>query len=120
MSEEYVNFKEKFNLQQRQSESKRILEKYPNRIPVIIEKSHQCKKIGLVDKNKYLIPKDLTLGQLMYVIRKRLSITSEQGIFLFINNTMIPVTQTMDLIYKNNHDEDNFLYIVYAGENTFG
>jgi len=118
--EEYIYFKDKFTLEQRKIESNRILQKYPNRIPVIVERAVSCKTIGNIDKNKYLIPNELTLGQLQYVLRKRLTLTAEQGIYLFINESLYPVTTPLHQIYKDSKDEDNFLYVVYAGENTFG
>ena len=34
--------------------SENILKKYPNRIPVIVEKSKRCKDIE-IDKTKYLV-----------------------------------------------------------------
>ena len=44
--------------------------RYPDRIPVICEKDPRS-DIPPVDKRKYLIPMDLTVGQFVYVIRKR-------------------------------------------------
>lgn len=120
MSEDYIYFKDKFTFEQRKQESTRIIQKYTNRIPVIVERAQGCKNVDLIDKNKYLIPRDLTLGQLQYVIRKRLTLTSEQGLFLFINEQMYPVTHNISQIYNVSHDDDKFLYIKYSGENTFG
>jgi len=108
------SFEKRFN------ESKGILEKYPNRIPVIVEKFKKCKDIVDIDKNKYLVPEDLTVGQFIFVIRKRLKLTAEKAIFLFINNKLMPTHELMRSVYNNEKDDDNFLYVVYSSENTFG
>ena len=100
----------------RKEESTRILNKFPNRIPIVTEKSGGNPDIPLIDKNKFLVPKDLTLGQYAYVIRKRLKINSEHGIFYFINNKMLPMGENIANIYHNEKDEDGFLYISYGGK----
>ena len=71
-------FKEEKTITERKQESCRILRKYPGRIPIIVEKSKGCKRNLILDKKKYLVPQDLTLGQFTYIIRKRLSIKSEE------------------------------------------
>ena len=42
---EYIEFKERFSLKKRLEESKRIIEKYSERIPVIVEKQELMLKI---------------------------------------------------------------------------
>lgn len=113
------SFKEKFPLNDRTDESCRIRKKYPDRIPVIVEKSKNT-DINCIDKNKYLVPKDLTVGQFVYVIRKRIKLSPDQAIFLFIDNTLPPSDSLMSQIYKEHVDKDGFLYVLYTGESTFG
>ena len=74
-----------------------------------------------LDKIKYLVPIDLTVGQFMYVIRSRLKLNAEKALYLFINGT-IPASSSVILdLYELYKDEtDGFLYIVLNGENTFG
>ena len=72
---EPFNFKKMYKKQDRLLESKRILAKYPDRIPVICQKTtSKTNSIPDLDKHKYLVPSDLTAGQLIYVIRKRLNL----------------------------------------------
>ena len=103
----------------RAAEAARIREKYPDRIPVICEKEPRS-DIAPVDKRKYLIPIDLTVGQFVYVIRKRISIPPEKAIFIFVNNTLPPTAALMSTVYEQHKDEDGFMYMMYSGENTFG
>ena len=73
-----------------------------------------------IDKKKYLVPQDLTVGQFVYIIRKRIKLSPEKAIYLFINNILPPTAALMSSIYEDQKDEDGFLYITYSGENTFG
>ena len=83
-------------LEKRQAEAQRIRSKYPDRIPVICEKADRS-DIPDIDKKKYLVPSDLTVGQFVYVIRKRIKLSPEKAIFIFINN-VLPPTGRLDLI----------------------
>ena len=103
----------------RKSEAQRIRAKYPDRIPVICEKDDRS-DIPDIDKKKYLVPADLTVGQFVYVIRKRIKLSPEKAIFIFINNILPPTASLMSTIYEEQKDSDGFLYITYSGENTFG
>lgn len=116
----YKYFKDKHPFIERESEAKRIRRKYPSRYPIIIEKAKECKSLDSIDKIKFLAPGDLSIGQLIYVIRKRIKLTSELGLFIFINNNMPTPAELVNIVYENNKDEDGFLYIKYSGENTFG
>ena len=44
---------------------------------------------------RYLVPADLTVGQFVYVIRKRIKVSSEEAIFMFVKNTLPPTGETM-------------------------
>ena len=63
---------------------------------------------------------DMTVGQLVYVLRKRISLPSDKAVFVFVNNTLPPSAALMSNVYLKHKDEDGFLYICYSGENAFG
>lgn len=114
-----LKFKEEHPYEKRIEESRRIREKYPDRVPVVVEKNPQS-DIPEMDKKKFLVPADLTTSQFIYIIRKRISLPPEQAIFIFIHNSLPPSTHLMSELYKEHKDEDGFLYVVYSGESTFG
>ena len=111
-------FKQEHSFSDRASEVQRIRRKYPDRVPVICER--QGTSVPTIDKHKYLVPSDLTVGQFMYVIRRRITLPPEQAIFLFIDNQLPPTQATFGLLYEEHREKDGFLYITYSGENTFG
>lgn len=119
LTNEYLPFKNTYPYISRYHESSRVLNKYPDRIPVICEKSKNC-KMDEIDKHKYLVPIHLTCGQFIYVIRKRLNLSAEKAIFIIINGTIPPTSTNIAEIYYKNKNEDGFLYITYTSENVFG
>ena len=119
------DFKKKFDYQSRRSESSRIIAKYPDRIPVIVQRSivKSSELLPDIDKHKYLVPSDLTVGQFVYVIRKRITLGAEKAMYIFCGDrgsVLPPSSSLMSNIYERHKDEDGFLYIMYTGENTFG
>ncbi|KAH6777255.1 Ubiquitin-like superfamily protein [Perilla frutescens var. frutescens] len=113
------SFKLEHPLEKRQVESTRIREKYPDRIPVIVEKAERS-DVPDIDKKKYLVPADLTVGQFVYVVRKRIKLSAEKAIFIFVKDMLPPTASLLSAIYDEYKDEDGFLYMTYSGENTFG
>mmetsp|Transcript_12875 Transcript_12875/g.19292 ORF Transcript_12875/g.19292 Transcript_12875/m.19292 type:complete len:117 (+) Transcript_12875:79-429(+) len=113
------DYKAEHKFEKRKAEAKKIRTKYPDRIPVICEKAKKSDIVN-IDKKKYLVPADLTVGQFVYVIRKRIKLSAEKAIFIFVNNVIPPTGALMSQIYKEHKDEDGFLYVTYSGESTFG
>jgi hypothetical protein len=129
-----------------------------NKIPIIIKKkkndtvlsklSYLKYKLPELDKCKFLVPKDLTVAQFIYVIRKRLKLSYEKSIIIYFKNSedklfIYPNSHTLEAVYNetrtsdvsskkeyncssgnNKNDDvaivDKFLYAFYTGENTFG
>lgn len=145
-------------LAKRQAESARIRDKYPDRIPIIVEHAAKDRTglatIGMslplqipaplpivlpfclsysIDKNKYLVPADLTIGQFVLyahlllrcpppfsflpshlksflwccsVIRKRIALAQSQSLFLFVNDKLPPASALMSAVYKVQQTSD--------------
>ena len=115
------DYKSKVPFDLRKQESNRIKEQYPDRLPVVVEKNVTCKSLPDIDKKKFLVPKDLTIAQFLYVVRKRLNIDSTQAIFLFSKDNTLPTgSQEIQSVYDELKDDDGFLYLFYSAESTFG
>jgi GABA(A) receptor-associated protein len=126
-----IRYREKYSLEQRRAESKNVKKKYPDRIPLIVSKDPDS-DLSNIDKEKYLVPSDFTVAQLLTIIRQRTTIGPEKSINLFVidyNNTQIlaPTSSTIGSLYTqyvdtfiNDKKYDGYLYIVYTGENVFG
>ena len=112
------DFKIVHTLEKRKEEARRIVDKYPDRIPVICQR--KTLDAPEIDRKKYLVPKDLSLANFMYIIRKRVKLSPEKSIYLFINGNMVTLTTLMSAIYEDHKNNDGFLYIDYSCESTFG
>lgn len=107
-------------LEERRELSKKMTSKYPDKVPVIIEKTKDKADID-IDKRKYLVPHELTVSQFIYTIRKRIKLKSEQAIFMFFGNNMVNTSMIMSEVYKYyRNKEDNLLYATISAESTFG
>ena len=105
---------------ERVKKSQLILEKYPDRVPLIIQPSKTDRDAYPIDKSKYITPRDLSLLQLQQIIRKRIHFPAEKAMFMFINNKIFPITSVIGPVYDANKDTDGFLYVTYCQESTFG
>lgn len=114
-----ISFKDSKTFEERLAESKKIREKYPDRIPVIVEKNETA-TVNQIDKRKYLVPKDLSFSQFLYIVRKRINLNQSEALFLFVNNKLVPSNKSIFDVYDKEQDKDGFLYIIYNNENTFG
>jgi GABA(A) receptor-associated protein len=113
-------FNKRTSFEKRLEESEKVRAKYPERLPVIVERHGNSLNIPEIDRNKYLVPDDLTFGQMVYVIRKRVQIPSDQAMYFFVNGSLMPFNKLIFEIYEKHKSEDGFLYLIYSGETTFG
>ena len=65
-----------------------ILEKYNDKVPIILTRCNTCKDLPDIN-NKYIISKDLTLVQFMFIIKKKIKINENQTLYLLIDNKHI-------------------------------
>ena len=113
-------YKKEKTLEERYAESSRMYKKYRNKICVIVEKGNNT-HIKDIDRRKYLVPEDMTLGGLNLVIRRRLELDSKESLIFFVEGKhLFPITTPLSTIYNLHSDKDGFLYINYTNENTFG
>jgi GABA(A) receptor-associated protein len=114
-----VSFRDK-PLVERKIEVEKILKRYPDKIPVVLIKNNSA-HIPNIDKEKFLVPNTMTVGEFIYMIRKRIILESHQAIFIFFNNNLVNTSALMSEIYMNyKNKDDEMLYASYSGENTFG
>ena len=94
-------------VEKRSAEAKRILTKYPDRIPVVVEKSARS-TLPEIDKKKFLVPGSMLCGEFKYIIHKHLqsqlsggsdALSAEQTLYLFVRNTP-PRTGTFYITHR--------------------
>jgi GABA(A) receptor-associated protein len=146
MSYKPYYFKDKYCFEERFDEVQRIKKRYPDHIPVICEKDiNDRTKYGLnasIDsscdkgatllhddfrfrgenhlKCKYLLNPNMTIGEFIYIIRTKIKLSPEKGLYFFINGVIPAMNEMMCTIYRSHKSNDGFLYMRYTSENTFG
>jgi GABA(A) receptor-associated protein len=106
----------------------KIRAKHKGSLPVIIQPSTDLEP--KIIKYKFIINKDATLSQLMFVVRKYINLGADEGLFFYIlsfdqitcqyvRKVFEPLSKTMGQL-EASHSCDGFLYIVYALESVFG
>mgnify|MGYP003706012285 CR=1 FL=1 len=109
------------SFEERLNESIKIMELHTDRVCIYVEKSNECHSLNQIDRNKYLVPNNLSIGQFLYVIRKRIKLPQEKALFFYTKNKSLLSGSTHIIdIYNKHKDSDGFLYITYTGENCFG
>lgn len=99
----------------------KLLNKYPNRVPI---KVNVCTKLKSIEKTQFLVPKNYTVSRFMLVLRNKITLSKEQGLFLLINNELPPTSELLGNIYEqsllSNNDTKKYLEAHLQLENTFG
>ncbi|XP_022711606.1 gamma-aminobutyric acid receptor-associated protein-like 2 isoform X3 [Varroa jacobsoni] len=87
---------------------------------VIVERASNSHQVPAIDKQKFLVPDDISVAQFMWIVRRRIALSPERALFLFVGRVMPQTSMSMGELYSQYKDPDGFLYLTYSGENTFG
>ena len=97
-----------------------LMIRHPDRVPIIVTRNKNS-AAPEIDKHKYLVPMDLTVGQFLFVIRKRMLFPPSRALFLFIYGDLINNSEHVGLVYERHRStKDRCLHVVYSCENTLG
>jgi hypothetical protein len=105
-------------LYQRTAEFSSLHEKHPDRRCVVFDVPKDLK----LKKYKFLTPREMTLGQLLVIIRKNIdTLPSSTALFVFTeSNTIVSPSATVEKLFSSFKSEDGALYLFLRKENTFG
>ena len=106
--------------EERCEESASLMASYPDRIPVIVERAPNRASMPQLDRDRFLVPKDLTIGQFVFVIRRRLTLPPDQALFLFCGTSLPSSTLLIREAYNSYRSPDGFLRLSYSSEAAFG
>jgi GABA(A) receptor-associated protein len=120
MKEEMSPFKKANSIDKRLKESTRVLDKFPDKVPVICEPGKNSHGLPKIDKSKFLVPKDITIAHFVMIIRGRLRLDASVALFFVVGDVIASSNATMSELYSKYADPDGFLYMTYSEENTFG
>ncbi|CAK68691.1 unnamed protein product (macronuclear) [Paramecium tetraurelia] len=122
-------YKDSHTLEDRKKRVQEQLAKYPEMIPIIVEKIPGC-KLPQLQKVKFLVNSSFSFNEFKNTIKKKLNLDEKTStLFMYcgknLMNERTSYNQQLDDKLKNIYDqykdpEDGFLYLHYADAETFG
>ncbi|XP_050314766.1 microtubule-associated proteins 1A/1B light chain 3C-like isoform X2 [Anthonomus grandis grandis] len=105
----------------RKEEVMAIRNRFPNKIPVIVQKYWKDNQLPQLDKSKFLVPQDITMSQFQTIIRNRMRMNQNQALYLLVNDrSMLSLSLTLGEVYSEHAGPNGFLYVTYASQEVFG
>lgn len=104
--------------------TKELLERYKDRVPVVIDRSPYAKNLPDLPKKQQVLLASMHVGELKLIIHNQLSQlmtkSAEQTIYVFVQGKAPKTSMTLKELYDRSKSDDGLLYIKYAAENTLG
>lgn len=114
------NYLETVSSDHQRQRSQRFLQKYPRRVPVLIDRTENCQLE--ISTHRHLVDRADTLGQFVGTIRSRIKLGPENALVWFVNgNTVACLSHTMGQLYdEHKNGESLVLLLQYSEESVFG
>jgi len=113
-----MGYKNRKSFEDRKTENQQLIARYPGRVCLVVEAGASI----VLNKFKFLTPEDLTVGQMMHVVRKHIDgLPPSAALFFFTkHNSIPPMNMTIGTLAKSFGDKDGNVYLDLRTENTFG
>jgi GABA(A) receptor-associated protein len=111
-----------------QAEARRILAKYPDRLPVVLRAGRRRGTEGPEGPLKFLAPRSMPVGEFKYVVHKHMKAQqsmekeplASSTIYLLVGRNALQTGEVMESVYERYKSEDGFIYMTWNYENTLG
>lgn len=112
----------------RLAKAQQLRQKYPDRVPIILDRANAT--TPKPTSHRFLVPTHIqgdtnqltTVGHFLRIVRSHVpSLTADQAIYVFVNNSTLPVLSApLNQLYTEHQEKDGFLYLTFSTESTFG
>ena len=101
--------------------SEKLRKQYSDRIPVLVWNVASEDLDFTGSTRRFMVQKDTTLGQLLFILRKRFTLRADEGLFVFVgkNNIMASNAEVLGVLFDK-YADDGFLRLTLSKESTFG
>lgn len=106
-------------------EAQRMRKRFPDRIPVLCERSPYS-DLPAISKKKFAVPGSMLCGEFKYFVQKHFvqattgTPRAEQTIYIFVNGIAPKTGMPMSELYAQLGPGAGFLHVRYSAENTLG
>lgn len=107
-----------FDIRKKTTES--AVERYPDKLPIIVEYDKDFPRDKRIPKQKFLVPGEYRMSEFTYIIRNKLSLDSKTAMFIFVSDLLPRQDDQLSSIYGKHSDPDGFLYVVVSLEHVYG
>ena len=109
-------------MEKRKIWSAEAFQRYPDKIPMIIEKHFKCNDMEDLQNPKFLMPKTFEIGEVHMILRRKINLKKDQSLILFVNDgkDIVRANEDLESVYQRYKDEDGFLYVLFTREEIFG
>ena len=112
------SFKDLVPFEERKAKAARLLERYPDRVPVVLLAGSPEL---VLTHTKLSVTRGGPMGGLIQAIRTRVkSLGPAESLYCFVDNKLFSGAQTVEEVYEAHAEPDQILYISVAKENAFG
>ena len=113
-------FKKRNSFEERRKLFLKFKESNPTKIPIIIEPKFEEINVTKDIYRKSCEP-NMTIGQIIYILRQSEKIDSQMGLFLVVQDKVCVTSEiTLEDVYNKYKDEDGFCYFTFQHEMRLG
>jgi len=116
-------YKKQYPLLDRKRVSETILDRYENRVPIILEAGdRRLVQAGTVNYQRQIMMRDTRIQDLIVSLKQKLGdqFRPTDSLFIYADNRILNGFTTIGKAYDQYRDEDGFLYLTYTTQETFG
>lgn len=68
------------------------------------------------------MPASFQIAEVQAIIRRKLNMTKEKGLFLLVNTgrDIVRSNDLLETVFNKHRDDDGFLYVLYTEEEIYG
>lgn len=96
-----------------------VRRRHPNCVLLRMKRRENC-TLRPLRRSHFVVPRTLTVGDLMILIRRRLALSPDRALFLLIAGRMVACSQLIAHLDTEENREDGVLTAYFTDENAFG
>mmetsp|Transcript_15993 Transcript_15993/g.15918 ORF Transcript_15993/g.15918 Transcript_15993/m.15918 type:complete len:122 (-) Transcript_15993:680-1045(-) len=115
---EIKKYKESIPFQVRKASYDKMMQENPGKYPAVLLKGNNCKYN--IPLHKFALEGSMTMGTFLYTVRRYFKLSSKQGVYLYLCDTLPMLNAKISELHQRCADEDGCLYFVLTHQEDKG